>query len=169
MKILSLLKKYYSRIISPLKEFFFKDKKGSMPIIGDNFNFQTNSESIPSSNDVSLALIDISVKQKEVIQILQEVKDIKEEAKDLLKDVKYKVGVQEKKIESMSSLVFLGFFVLILMVVGLLMSYIQFIYSNNLESVSKYDILDEKITNQNIEMILLKKCLKTGAYGICFN
>jgi hypothetical protein len=94
----------------------------------------------------------LSAKTKEIDEKVQEIENIKTKANNLLKRVK-----------SMEYLLIFGFLVLSVMVAGVVISYVEFVYSGSKNDDYKYN-LSEKVNNNNNSIKMLKNCLDSNRW-----
>jgi hypothetical protein len=106
----------------------------------------------------------LSKLSEKIKNIDKDVSDYKRIASLISEDVEKTKTVSEKT----RDLVIFGFFVLLLMVAGMVLTYWQFIYLDNKDTNKQ--ILDNKL--QMIEMEknseIFKNCLKLGGWNKCF-
>lgn len=105
----------------------------------------------------------LSKLSEKIKNIDKDVSDYKKIASSINEDVEKTKTVSEKT----RDLVIFGFFVLLLMVIAIIFSYIEFIYSGSKNDDYKYN-LSQQVNNQENEIDMLKLCLKAGGWGKCF-
>lgn len=94
---------------------------------------------------------------KTIVKLRAEVEKIRDEAKDSLETAR-----------DTRALVFLGFFILLFMIAGLVFAYWQFTYSANREI--RDQLIENKFKMLDIEKDFqaFKKCLEAGGWKTCF-
>ncbi len=73
----------------------------------------------------------------------------------------------ETRIRHTETITYFGFFIIVLMIVALVFSYIEFVYSGSKNDDYKYNI-SQQVSEQGAELKLLKECLKLGGWKDCF-
>ncbi len=70
---------------------------------------------------------------------------------------------QNTELKQQKNIIYLGFIVIIFMVVGIVFSYIEFVYSGSRNDDYKYN-LSEKVFNQETNIKILKNCLNISKW-----